>query len=517
MKITTAIIIDYLNHNGFITINRTHGNRAFTGLRLYYPGTTMQQDILYYCPDFHLKLPEDLGDCCLVFPMSKEVAPIQRVYDWIACLCDKDRLFDLLQECFSVIDHWYAASVDAILSGGGLQQVIDLCGKVIQNPVIVDDPGFRALAFSKEMSRDLQDEESVFLVEHRHHSPQYIDAIASNPVFLRNLESRRGPFVHHYDFLPHPSIYCPIFAYERPVGFLTIVGHYSELTQGMVDLASVLVELLGACLSTSVLSSEQNSPQNHLLLEVLRGSQMDSAMIKIALIKAGILPDKQYQIVLIAFVPGGERIYMSKQQLIYLLRDVMIKCHFLEDGEAVAAMFDTQSNPFIELTAKLTALCDSRRLVAGLSLPFQGGAEIWRYYRQAKNALDWGDCLSPGDARVFRYQEFIAEDILANAYSSADRKALGHPALSQLEAHDNAKNTNYKETLKVFLNSGADATKAVNTLHIHKNSIYYRLSRITELTGINLEDSAEVAHLRISFSIERVELVLKERPGGIYR
>jgi len=515
MKITTAMIIDYLSNNGFITINRTHGNRAFTGLRLYYHGMTMRQDILYYCPDFHLELPEDLGDCCLVFPMSKDIAPIQRFYDWIACLCDKDRLFDLLQECFSIIGNWYAASLDAILSGGGLQQVIDLCGKVIRNPVIVDDPGFRALAFSKEMSRDLQDEESVFLVEHRHHSPQYIEAIASNPVFLRNLESRRGPFVHHYDFLPHPSIYCPIFAYERPVGFLTIVGHYSELTQGMVDLAGVLVNLLGDCLGTSGLASEQNSPQNHLLLEVLRGSQLDPVMINVALAKAGILPDKQYQIVLIAFVHGEDRIYMSKQQLIYLLGDVIIKCHFLEDGEAVAAMFDTQSNPAIELAAKLTALCFSRGLVAGLSLQFHGDAEIWRYYRQAKNALDWGDCLFPGDTRVFRYQECIAEDILADAYSSAERKALKHPALSQLEAHDNAKSTNYKETLKIFLNSGTDATMAVNTLHIHKNSLYYRLSRISELTGINLKDRAEVTHLCISFSIERVEQVLKERPGVI--
>jgi len=506
MKLTAAMIIDYLNHNELITINHTHGNRTFTGLRLYYLGVVMQRDILYYCTDLHLELPEASGDCCLVFPMSKEAVPIRRQYDWIDCLCDKDRLFDLLQECFSVIEHWYTATAAAILGGGGLQQVINLCGQVIRNPVIVDDPGFRALAFSKEISRDLQDEESVFLVEHRHHSPRYINTIASNPVFLRNLESRRGPFVHHYDFLQHPSIYCPIFSFERLVGFLTIVGHYAELTQGMVDLAGALVELLGACLGPPGTSGEQNSPPDHLLLEVLRGNQPDPEVISVALAKAGILPERRYQIALIGFASGGENIYMSKQQLLYLLRDAMIGCHFLEDGQAVAAVLDTQLSPVTELTAKLTGFCGSHRLLAGMSLPFPGGAAIWRYYQQAKHAMDWAGRLFPEDARVFRYQEFITEDILADAYSKTEREALKHLALGQLEAYDKAKSTDYKETLRVFLENGADAMKAVNTLHIHKNSLYYRLGRIAELTGINLEDCAETTHLRISFAIERMQV-----------
>jgi DNA-binding PucR family transcriptional regulator len=44
------------------------------------------------------------------------------------------------------------------------------------------------------------------------------------------------------------------------------------------------------------------------------------------------------------------------------------------------------------------------------------------------------------------------------------------------------------ETAEVFLDCGASASRAAETLRVHRQTLYYRLARISELTGLDLAD-----------------------------
>ena len=60
--------------------------------------------------------------------------------------------------------------------------------------------------------------------------------------------------------------------------------------------------------------------------------------------------------------------------------------------------------------------------------------------------------------------------------------------LEPLAARDQLKRTDLVRTLRIYLDEGANATKAADRLFLHRNSMLYRLARIEELTGLDLKD-----------------------------
>lgn len=60
-----------------------------------------------------------------------------------------------------------------------------------------------------------------------------------------------------------------------------------------------------------------------------------------------------------------------------------------------------------------------------------------------------------------------------------------HPAAEVLAAQDRS---DLMTTARVVLDHGGDVTAAAKALHLHRTTLYYRLDRIEELTGVDLRD-----------------------------
>lgn len=56
-------------------------------------------------------------------------------------------------------------------------------------------------------------------------------------------------------------------------------------------------------------------------------------------------------------------------------------------------------------------------------------------------------------------------------------------------------------TLKTYLQQGCSQNRTAELLHVHLNSLKYRLRRIVELTELNLHDSEELLYLQLSMRI----------------
>ncbi|SFP32311.1 DNA-binding transcriptional regulator, PucR family [Amycolatopsis arida] len=74
----------------------------------------------------------------------------------------------------------------------------------------------------------------------------------------------------------------------------------------------------------------------------------------------------------------------------------------------------------------------------------------------------------------------------ATAAAGADVTALG--PLDRLRAHDRTQRTEYVDTLYQWLRHPGDPRRAARTLRIHPNTLRYRMRRLLELTGVNLDD-----------------------------
>jgi hypothetical protein len=68
------------------------------------------------------------------------------------------------------------------------------------------------------------------------------------------------------------------------------------------------------------------------------------------------------------------------------------------------------------------------------------------------------------------------------------RPILVRGLLDRLITHDRQYHTDYVTTLRVYMNSFGDMRAAAQSLNLHPNSLRYRVKRLTEIGGLDLDD-----------------------------
>lgn len=143
----------------------------------------------------------------------------------------------------------------------------------------------------------------------------------------------------------------------------------------------------------------------------------------------------------------------------------------LSDGDAVAP-------------PKSMAERDLERsgISCGASRTFADVSMIPEAKWQAERALHVGSVLEP-DTRVHRYDDLVADVVLDEVTSRMPLRCAEPPALTALRHHDEENGTEYLSTLRCYLLNKRDRKATADQLHIHRNTLAYRLERIEEIAG----------------------------------
>ena len=80
-------------------------------------------------------------------------------------------------------------------------------------------------------------------------------------------------------------------------------------------------------------------------------------------------------------------------------------------------------------------------------------------------------------------------------------RKLVHPAFGLLEEYDQHSHTDLGRTLREYLAAGCSQADTAARMHIHLNTLKYRLQRICEITGADFKDQEEVFYLQLSSRI----------------
>jgi purine catabolism regulator len=137
----------------------------------------------------------------------------------------------------------------------------------------------------------------------------------------------------------------------------------------------------------------------------------------------------------------------------------------------------------------------SLELAAGLGRWCGDRAELPRSFGQARLAASIGAHVH-GARTLTHYEQLGIYRLLADA---VDRDALEGFRREQLGAleHD----ADLMKTLRVYLRTRGNKAQCAKELFVHLNTVKYRLTRIAELTGRNLEDAQALLGLHVALEI----------------
>lgn len=134
----------------------------------------------------------------------------------------------------------------------------------------------------------------------------------------------------------------------------------------------------------------------------------------------------------------------------------------------------------------------------GLSNPFQKITSIRRFYQQALDALTYGQQYAP-EQMLYQYSDYSIYHLLQT--TSMEHKDLCHPVLYRMYYHGTVFEKEEVETLFLYLNNMKDAKTVSQQLHIHRNTLFHRIRRILDVTGLSLDNGDDVFQIMLTNKI----------------
>jgi purine catabolism regulator len=129
--------------------------------------------------------------------------------------------------------------------------------------------------------------------------------------------------------------------------------------------------------------------------------------------------------------------------------------------------------------------------------------QISQSYREAQQALEIGRRLF-GEGKIHYFARLGIYRLLFHLYGHQELTDFYQETLGPLAESDSRSNNALIETLECFFNCNGNLSETARTMHLHRNSLLYRLGRIEELLGRSLEDPELRLSLLIALKIRHM-------------
>jgi sugar diacid utilization regulator len=151
------------------------------------------------------------------------------------------------------------------------------------------------------------------------------------------------------------------------------------------------------------------------------------------------------------------------------------------------------------------ALGDEQAIRVGIGPVVASAAEAYLSHQRAEDALRVA-AVVPGFGPVVSYDDLGIYRLLVHLPLAELPGETIPPGLRQLIEQDAA--ATLVTTLETYLDEAGDARATVERLKVHRTSLYYRLSRIEEITGMSLANGGDRLSLHLGLKLARLSGLL---------
>ncbi len=181
--------------------------------------------------------------------------------------------------------------------------------------------------------------------------------------------------------------------------------------------------------------------------------------------------------------------------------DVIVALYPFDPVQTLARL----RRPVEELRAALDQRSPNGRVSAGISHPAVGLAALREAYREARDAVSIALELGNREHSTFYGDLKLYQLLLAVKDRNLDHlRRFYRDTLGPLAEHDERRGGELMRTLLAFFDANGNLAKAAADLEVHRNTLVYRLERISELTGLDLDDPDNRLVLHLALKVQRV-------------
>jgi DNA-binding PucR family transcriptional regulator len=154
---------------------------------------------------------------------------------------------------------------------------------------------------------------------------------------------------------------------------------------------------------------------------------------------------------------------------------------------------------------KLVAHVREGQVTAGYGCVYRAYPDIVKSYREALHAVRVKRLFPRETEGIHGYHELGIYRYLLKLKEWDEEQGYENDRLARLKAYDRENQTALMETLETYLDAAGRANVTAQRLHIHINTLGYRLRRIEEILRVDLEDMNQRAALYLELKMDKLD------------
>lgn len=400
------------------------------------------------------------------------------------------------------------------LAGSDLFAVAEATAALAGGPVVIDDIRSRVLAFSAGGNTD---HERRFTILNRRPSDDCLAAMRQEGVIDHLLTSDE---VLRFDWgvSSQPRRVIAIRHNDQLLGSIWLMGEDEDLTADADEVLRRAAPVAALHLVRQRVHDDiERRMRGDALATMLSGGDPSAAALR----RLDLPSDEPLVVLAIEAMARGSH---SPASIAPRLIDLVTMQLHAYERPAVATSLEDRVYALTSARgprdrATLQRLARECRLhaskVLGVELRTGIGQEVGdaAALSHARRSADECLALAPDSEREVLFESIHGRALLANVRDLAGHWYGGRSAaLQALIEHDRMHHSDYVPTLRSLFDNLGNAAKAAEELHLHVNTVRYRIRRITALTGVDIGDG----DARLALEIELRALQATEddgRPG----
>lgn len=184
------------------------------------------------------------------------------------------------------------------------------------------------------------------------------------------------------------------------------------------------------------------------------------------------------------------RIVKGRSDILYLVKDqkLYLLFHQLEQKK---------------LESKFSNLVQKYGIYCGISTVFTSLTNRHVYVQQAELAYQTAKLLEQSSCCI-SFAETLSESLLLQPVQKLLPENIVPKSLQRLMNYDKMHETELAKTLEMYLYQRNDINKTSKALHIHRNTLIYRLNKIRDLTETDIDNPKMAWDLQLAFQAKKI-------------
>lgn len=436
---------------------------------------------------------------------------------------DRVNLFELynqVQNLLSIDPAALSCSYDMTKSLSrpvSVQEMLNIAYQYLENPVMLTNLAHQHVAHAYGQTRFSEPVWDHY-VEKGYCSEEMVQKVNGDIQYRCALKEGRYPVTIDYiDIMNYRQMTMPIRMDGINVAFVSVLEVNKPFTPSTRDILEVAARLIAIKIRPDLRFAHSSVPEFDALMQyILNTPAPNEVYVTLQLKRLNIQLQRPFMLFSLEDTQGMD--VEQKMPYITTVIDDFLPSYrvFLYQNKTLV-LYDHPSPPDLlmdeDTKKKFDGLLKQYQLLCGVSRVFGSLMDLSVAYEQTQKAIQFGGIYRPQE-RIHPFDNYIMENLLNTFLEHDHINNLIDPKLRELMRNDKLKNSDLTATLRAYLQFDCDMRKTSEYLHVHYNTLKYRLQRIREVFYMPLSDTQFIFQLKLSFLAMDLNMLERNKSDG---